>query len=81
LRRLAGREQRFRRDCDAEAKGCRVVGIDPRYTSQRCHACGHIERANRKSQSAFWCRKCGHRHNADLNAAKNSRDKHLSGGL
>jgi putative transposase len=134
LRRLAGREQRFRRDCDhvlsksilhglsagttivvedlshlrsrvkcrkgdgkrrlhawsfaqlrafleykAEAKGCRVVGIDPRYTSQRCNACGHIERANRKSQSEFCCQKCSHRQNADLNGAKNVRDKHLVG--
>jgi putative transposase len=63
----------------AEAKGCRVVGIDPRYTSQRCNACGHIERANRMSQSDFRCQKCDHRQNADLNAAKNSRDKHLVG--
>lgn len=108
LRRLAGRDRRFRRDCDhvlskrivesvepgtvlvienltnirrrvkarrgeakrrlhswsfaqlksfleykAEAKGCRVVGIDPRHTSQRCNACGHIARGNRKSQSEF----------------------------
>ena len=63
----------------AEAKGCRVVGIDPRHTSQRCNACGHISRGNRKSQSEFRCRKCGHRQNADLNAAKNIRDKHLVG--
>jgi putative transposase len=134
LRRLAGREQRFRRDCDhvlsksilrnlppgttivvedlthlrarvksrkgegkrrlhawsfdqlrgfveykAEALGCRVVGVDGRYTSQRCNACGHIERGNRKSQSEFRCCRCGHRQNADLNAAKNTRDKHLVG--
>jgi IS605 OrfB family transposase len=63
----------------AEAKGCRVVGIDPRYTSQRCRACGHIERANRKSQSESQCRKCGHRQNADLNGARNVCDKHLVG--
>jgi putative transposase len=63
----------------AEAQGCRVVVIDPRYTSQRCHACGHIERANRKSQSEFRCCQCGHRQNADLNGAKNVRDKHLVG--
>jgi putative transposase len=63
----------------AEAKGCRVVVIDPRYTSQRCNACGHIERANRRSQSEFCCCQCGHRQNADLNGAKNVRDKHLVG--
>ncbi len=134
LRSLAGRSQRFRRDCDhvlsrsilagllpgttvvvenltnirtrvkasrgetkrrlhawslaqlrgfleykAASKGCRVVGTDPRHTSQRCNACGFTCRGNRKSQSQFSCRSCGHQQNADLNAAKNIRDKHLVG--
>lgn len=134
LRTLAGRTQRFRRDCDhvlsknilsgvesgtvivvenltnirtrvkasrgeakrrlhswsfaqlkslleykAEAVGCQIVGIDPRHTSQRCNACGHIYRGNRPSRSRFVCRKCNHRANADLNASKNIRDKHLVG--
>jgi len=134
LRSLAGREQRFRRDCDhglsksilsgitagttvvvenltnirarvkarrGEAKrrlhgwsfaqlkgfleykaaslGCRVVGVDPRHTSQRCGVCGHISRGNRPSQSRFVCRLCGHRANADKNAAVNVRDKYLVG--
>jgi putative transposase len=134
LRRLAGRDRRFRRDCDhvlskrivervepgavivvenltnirrrvkarrgeakrrlhswsfaqlkgfleykAEAKGCRVVGVDPRHTSQRCNACGHIARGNRPSQASFCCRECSHRGNADLNAARNIRDRYLVG--
>ena len=134
LRLLAGRSQRFRRDCDhvlsrsilakvlpgttlvienltnirtrvkasrgeakrrlhswsfaqlasflaykAEAKGCRVAGVDPRHTSQRCHRCGSISRNNRRSQSLFLCRSCGHRDNADLNASKNIRDRYLVG--
>jgi putative transposase len=134
LRRLAGREQRFRRDCDhvlskrivtavepgavivvenltnirrrvkarrgeakrrlhswsfaqlkgfleykAEAAGRRVVGVDPRHTSQRCHACGHTHGGNRRSQADFRCRACSHTVNADLNAARNIRDKHLVG--
>ncbi len=134
LRSLAGRSQRFRRDCDhvlsrsilhgiaagttvvvenltnirtrvkatrgeakrrlhawsfaqlkgfleykAEALGARVIGIDPRHTSQRCAECGFTYRGNRKSQSDFCCRSCGHKQNADLNAAKNIRDKHLVG--
>jgi putative transposase len=45
--------------------------VDPRYTSQRCSACGHTERANRVSQSEFLCRKCGYCAHADVNAAKN----------
>lgn len=134
LRNLAGRENRFRRDCDhvlsktilqgitagttvvvenltnirtrvkarrgeakrrlhswsfaqlrsfldykAEALGCRAVGVDPRHTSQRCARCGFIYRGNRPSQSRFVCRSCGHRANADRNAALNIRDKHLVG--
>jgi putative transposase len=134
LRSLAGRDMRFRRDCDhvlsrrivdsvdpgtvivvenltnirrrvkarrgeakrrlhswsfaqlkafieykAEAKGCRVVGVDPRHTSQRCNACGHIARGNRVSQSSFSCRECSRQGNADLNAARNIRDRHLVG--
>ena len=63
----------------AEAKGCRVIGIDPRHTSQRCNKCGHISRGNRPSQSRFICRVCGHRRNADFNASENVRDKHLVG--
>jgi len=63
----------------AEAKGCCVAGVDPRHTSQRCAACGYIYRGNRRSQSLFVCRSCGHRDNADLNASKNIRDRHLVG--
>ena len=134
LRSLAGREQRFRRDCDhvlsksiligvtagttvvvenltnirqrvkatrgdakrrlhswsfaqaksfleykAEARGSRIVAVDPRHTSQRDNDCGSISRNNRRSQSKFVCASCGHRANADLNAAKNIRDRYLVG--
>ena len=63
----------------AEALGARVTGVDPRHTSQRCAVCGFTYRGNRRSQSEFCCRSCGHRQNADLNASKNIRDKHLVG--
>src|SRR5713226_7563880 len=62
----------------AEAAGCRVVGVDPRHTSQRCSACGHTERGNRKG-ARFWCRVCGRQDNPDRNAALNIRDRHLVG--
>jgi IS605 OrfB family transposase len=55
----------------AEAKGCLFVQVDPRNTSRGCSKCGHIEKANRKSQSLFECKKCHHRLNADLNGSKN----------
>ena len=55
----------------AECAGKRVVAVDPRYTSQKCNACGHTEKANRVNQAKFVCRSCGHTANADHNAALN----------
>ena len=60
----------------AEERGCTVVAVDPRHTSQTCSCCGHIARNNRRSQSAFWCRHCHIRLNADLNAARNIAAKY-----
>jgi putative transposase len=48
--------------------------VDPKYTSQTCHACKHVARANRVSQASFACVACGHTDHADVNAAKNIRD-------
>jgi len=63
---LAGRTQE-----KAEASGVPVVYVDPRFTSQQCHACGHTEKGNRDSQAVFTCLKCGHYDHADTNAARN----------
>ncbi len=62
----------------AAMQGIQVVKIDPRHTSQTCSKCGHKHRSNRRSQSLFTCRQCGYSFNADLNAAYNIREKHLS---
>src|SRR6266498_2748101 len=65
----------------AEERGCTVVAVDPRHTSQKCSCCGHTARNNRRSQSVFMCRKCGSHLNADLNAARNIAAKyHVSVG-
>ena len=48
-----------------------VVEVDPKYTSQTCHQCRHVDSGNRKSQSSFICLACGHSINADWNAAIN----------
>ncbi len=48
-----------------------VEKVPAAYTSRRCNACGYTEKANRKTQSDFECRSCGHRDNADVNAALN----------
>jgi putative transposase len=34
----------------AEERGCTVVTVDPRHTSQKCSCCGHTARNNRRSQ-------------------------------
>jgi putative transposase len=62
----------------AEARGVRVVKVDPRHTSQTCSRCHFQHRSNRRSQSLFKCRECGYTLNADLNASYNVREKHLS---
>jgi putative transposase len=48
-----------------------VVRINPKYTSQTCSDCGYKDSENRKTQSEFECKCCGHAENADVNAAKN----------
>ena len=45
--------------------------VDNKFRSQRCSACGYVNKKNRKSQSEFKCVKCSHTAHADLNAAKN----------
>ena len=49
----------------------RVEKIKPQYTSQRCSACGQVDRDSRESQALFWCTACGFAGNADVNAAIN----------
>ena len=53
----------------AESAGRTVVPVDPRFTSQTCRKCRHVNRDSRVSQSRFVCVNCGHTDNADLNAA------------
>ena len=55
----------------AESAGRIVVTVDPRYTSQTCAECGHVEAGNRVSQAVFRCLSCGHSAHADVNAARN----------
>jgi putative transposase len=49
----------------------RVEKIKPHYTSQRCSACGRVDRGSRESQAVFRCTACGFAANADVNAAIN----------
>ncbi|USK71141.1 IS200/IS605 family element RNA-guided endonuclease TnpB [Peribacillus asahii] len=62
----------------AEWYGKTIIAVNPTRTSQRCHACGHTEKANRPSQAEFVCQKCGHTDNADVNASKNIKELALA---
>ena len=49
-----------------------VIKINPRYTSQCCPVCGHIEKANRnKKLHLFTCKNCGYKSNDDRIGAMN----------
>ena len=56
----------------AEHKGDAVIKVDPRYTSQTCPKCGHVEKANRNHvKHTFKCCNCGYTSNDDRIAAMN----------
>jgi putative transposase len=55
----------------ARYHGATVVRVNPAYTSQRCSRCNLVDANSRKSQAEFACTGCGHRDNADVNAANN----------
>jgi IS605 OrfB family transposase len=64
----------------AEERGCTVVAVDPRHTSQACSRCGHVARNNRRSRDLFVCRRCGYALHADLNGARNIAAKYRAEG-
>ncbi|MEM1505361.1 IS200/IS605 family element RNA-guided endonuclease TnpB [Domibacillus sp. 8LH] len=66
----------FRTMLEYKAKwyGKKVIVVDPRPTSQKCHSCGHTAKENRQTQAAFICVSCGHSENADINASRNIRN-------
>lgn len=49
----------------------KVELVHPAFTSQTCSECNYVDKESRKSQAIFECTACGHKENADLNAAKN----------
>lgn len=51
--------------------------VQASYTSKMCPICGCIEDENRPNQETFECVECGHKDNADFNAAKNIRNRVL----
>ncbi|WP_202895632.1 RNA-guided endonuclease InsQ/TnpB family protein [Iningainema tapete] len=54
-----------------------VIKVNPKFSSQECRKCGHIDKLNRDKER-FICTNCGHMEHADLGAAKTIRDRALS---
>jgi putative transposase len=54
-----------------------VIKVNPKHTSQKCQNCGHVDATNRDGEK-FICTNCGYMAHADINAAKNIRDRALS---
>lgn len=54
-----------------------ISTVQASYTSKMCPMCGCIEDSNRPNQETFECVECGHKDNADFNAAKNIRNRVL----
>ena len=61
----------------ARKYGIAVSTVQVSYTSKMCPICGCIEDGNRPNQETFECVECGHKDNADFNAAKNIRNRVL----
>ena len=55
-----------------------VSTVHPHYTSKACPLCGCIDDGNRTNQETFCCVKCGHKDNADTNAAVNIKNRVVS---
>jgi putative transposase len=50
-------------------RGGRLIEVPAAYTSQTCAECGVVDARSRLDQARFGCVGCGHRANADTNAA------------
>ena len=62
----------------ASINGSKVIVVDPRYTSQTCPKCGHIEKSNRdKKNHKFCCKNCTYKSNDDRIGAMNLYRKGL----
>ncbi len=60
----------------AGLNGQKVIVVDPKYTSQNCPKCGHVEKANRnKKLHMFTCKNCHYQSNDDRIGAMNLHRK------
>lgn len=60
----------------AELNRQKVIVVNPKYTSQTCPKCGHVEKANRnKKLHTFKCKNCQYQSNDDRIGAMNLHRK------
>lgn len=62
-------------------KAGRIIKVNPAHTSQTCASCGTVDSRSRKNQAVFVCTACGHRDNADRNAAINILNRGNTAGV
>ena len=53
----------------------KITEVNPAYTSQECSECGYIYKKNRKNTRLFVCRCCNKKIDANVNGARNIRDR------
>ncbi|MFI7632614.1 RNA-guided endonuclease InsQ/TnpB family protein [Nonomuraea sp. NPDC049400] len=63
----------------ARYTGSVIVKVNPTHTSQTCSACTAVDPKSRESQAVFRCTTCGHVEHADVNAAKNIKNRKAAG--
>lgn len=59
----------------AQDQGITVTAVNPAHTSTTCSGCGYTHKTNRTSQARFTCRFCSKTIHADVNAARNIKDR------
>ena len=74
-------QARMKATYKAQWKGGKVVAVAPHFTSQTCPVCDCVDEKNRATQARFECVRCGHKDNADFNAAENILRKFLAHGV
>ena len=55
----------------SEERGIELEDVSPKYTSQTCSVCSHVDSESRMTRGRFICTNCGQEFHADKNAARN----------
>ena len=55
----------------SEERNIELEDVSPKYTSQMCSVCEHVDSKSRVTRGRFICTYCGQEFHADKNAARN----------